>query len=60
MVRLALALQLSLLACHSVIAAEVTARKNVLLIVSDDLTAGALSCYGNTVCQTPHIDQLAA
>lgn len=33
---------------------------NVLLIVSDDLTATALSCYGNTVCQTPNIDTLAA
>ncbi|MBI1349234.1 sulfatase-like hydrolase/transferase [bacterium] len=51
---------LSLCVGHSVIAADVPARKNVLLIVSDDLTAGALSCYGNTVCQTPHIDQLAA
>ena len=33
---------------------------NVLLIISDDLTATAVSSYGNTLCQTPHIDQLAA
>jgi iduronate 2-sulfatase len=33
--------------------------KNVLMIVSDDLKASALGCYGNRVCQTPHIDQLA-
>nr|WP_238397788.1 sulfatase [Anatilimnocola aggregata] len=33
---------------------------NVLLIMSDDLTATALSCYGNSLCQTPHIDRLAA
>jgi iduronate 2-sulfatase len=33
---------------------------NVLFIISDDLTATALSCYGNTVCQTPHIDAIAA
>ncbi|OUT55815.1 MAG: iduronate-2-sulfatase [Rhodopirellula sp. TMED11] len=33
---------------------------NVLLIVSDDLTPTALSCYDNKVCQTPHIDSLAA
>lgn len=33
---------------------------NVLFIISDDLTATALSCYGNKVCQTPHIDAIAA
>ena len=32
---------------------------NVLFIISDDLTANALSCYGNTVCETPNIDRLA-
>ena len=33
---------------------------NVLFIISDDLTAKALSCYGNEVCKTPNIDALAA
>ena len=33
---------------------------NVLFIISDDLTANALSCYGNTVCSTPNIDAIAA
>ena len=33
---------------------------NVLFIISDDLTATALSCYGNTVCKTPNIDRIAA
>ena len=33
---------------------------NVLFIISDDLTATALSCYGNQVCSTPNIDSLAA
>ena len=33
---------------------------NVLFIISDDLSATALSCYGSKVCQTPHIDGLAA
>ncbi|MDH3584138.1 MAG: sulfatase-like hydrolase/transferase, partial [Phycisphaerae bacterium] len=33
---------------------------NVLFIISDDLTYTALSCYGNTVCQTPNIDRIAA
>ncbi|GAB4162719.1 MAG: sulfatase [Planctomycetaceae bacterium] len=37
-----------------------TQRYNVLFIISDDLTATALSCYGNTVCKTPNIDRLAA
>jgi iduronate 2-sulfatase len=32
---------------------------NVLFIISDDLTYTALSCYGNTVCNTPNIDRLA-
>ena len=33
---------------------------NVLFIISDDLTATALSCYGNSACQTPNIDAIAA
>ena len=41
-------------------AAHNAGRYNVLFIISDDLTATALSCYGNTVCRTPHIDSLAA
>ena len=36
------------------------AQQNVLFIISDDLTATALSCYGNTICKTPNIDRLAA
>ena len=32
---------------------------NVLFIISDDLSATALSCYGNDVCKTPNIDRLA-
>ncbi|MDA7896342.1 sulfatase [Akkermansiaceae bacterium] len=34
--------------------------KNVLFIVSDDLKASALGCYGNKICKTPHLDRLAA
>lgn len=37
-----------------------TKNYNVLFLIADDLTATALSCYGNAVCQTPHIDRLAA
>lgn len=33
---------------------------NILFIMADQLTALALSAYGNTVTHTPHIDHLAA
>ncbi len=38
---------------------EQPGKYNVLFIISDDLTATALSCYGNEVCSTPNIDSLA-
>ena len=34
-------------------------KPNVLFIISDDLTATALGCYGNPLCRTPNIDRLA-
>lgn len=34
--------------------------KNVLMIISDDLKADALPCYGDSVCETPNLDALAA
>ncbi len=33
---------------------------NVLFIISDDLTATAVSSYENKVCKTPNIDKLAS
>ena len=33
--------------------------KKRLLIVSDDLKADALGCYGSEIAQTPNVDQLA-
>jgi iduronate 2-sulfatase len=44
--------------CGSAALAE--GKYNVLFIISDDLTATALSCYGNEVCRTPNIDRLAS
>lgn len=35
-------------------------KPNVLFIISDDLTATAVSSYENKACATPNIDQLAA
>jgi choline-sulfatase len=35
-------------------------RPNFLLLMADQLTAGALRAYGNRVCRTPNIDRLAA
>src|SRR5439155_9755656 len=49
-----------LVALGPVNAADPAKRPNVLLIISDDLTATALSCYGNAICKTPNIDRLAA
>ena len=44
------------LGSHFVTAAE---RPNFLFILTDDQSPETLSCYGNTVCQTPNIDRLA-
>ena len=57
---LATSLGVLLIAFASLSSAADARRMNVLLIMSDDLTATALSCYGNKICQTPNIDRLAA
>lgn len=53
-------LLLALLLALEMVTAADRRRPNVLFIISDDLTATALSCYGNKICQTPNIDRLAA
>jgi arylsulfatase A-like enzyme len=35
-------------------------RPNIILIVANGLSAGDLSCYGQTLFQTPNLDKLAA
>jgi len=41
-------------------AASAPARPNILFIFSDDHAQHAISAYGSTVNQTPHLDRLAA
>ena len=36
------------------------ARPNILFILTDDQAPHTLSVYGNKICQTPHLDKLAA
>jgi uncharacterized sulfatase len=43
---------------HSALLAADTPRRNVLLIVTDDMN-NDLACYGNPTVQSPHIDRLA-
>lgn len=43
-----------------VLAADPSARPNVVLIMTDNHGAWSLGCYGNPDIKTPHIDRLAA
>ncbi len=44
----------------SILAFSQEKKLNVLFIIADDLTATAVSSYGNKACQTPNIDKLAS
>ncbi len=52
-----IALILTLLAMDPVTAGDQT--PNFIIIFTDDMGYGDLSCYGNTITKTPHIDRLA-
>lgn len=43
-----------------ILSANQTKIKNVLFLISDDLKASVLGCYGNKVCKTTNIDKLAS
>ncbi|MCA9004696.1 MAG: arylsulfatase [Planctomycetaceae bacterium] len=55
--RLSFIICILLLSINSIDAAS---RPNVILIMSDDQGYGELSCHGNPILKTPHLDQLAA
>ena len=45
--------------CTKVVKEAVSHKSNVILIVADDLGYGDLSCYGQKILRTPHIDKMA-
>ena len=59
MPRFQIAVALLILAFAGLRSAHATDRPNILFILTDDQSPETLSCYGNTVCQTPNLDRLA-
>ena len=54
-----LILFLTALAVHSSHAADLSgSRPNIILVMTDDQGMGDLSCLGNEVLRTPHLDRL--
>ncbi|MCW9706629.1 sulfatase [Fodinibius salsisoli] len=49
-----------MLCCSLLTSAQELEKPNVLFIISDDLTATAVSAYGNKLDTTPNIDRLAS
>jgi arylsulfatase A-like enzyme len=45
--------------CGVVLAAEATAKPNILLIYGDDIGYGDFGCYGAKAVKTPNVDRLA-
>ena len=57
--KISLTLLLALFLSPLIPQSEVVAKKpNVILIMTDDQGYGDLSCHGNPILQTPHLDQL--
>jgi iduronate 2-sulfatase len=56
---LACALTLALILTASIASAATARIKNVLFLISDDLKASTLGCYGDPFVRTPNIDALA-
>ena len=54
------ALAVALVAAFPLPAADQNAKRNIVLIMADDLGYGDLGCYGQQMIHTPHIDSLAA
>ncbi|MEZ6064842.1 MAG: sulfatase-like hydrolase/transferase [Planctomycetaceae bacterium] len=53
-----------LLTCSLLVVAQAAVmqaddRPNFVFILTDDQSPETLACYGNTVCETPHLDRLA-
>ena len=59
MKRLRVVLALAGALCGLALRAEAPAKPNIIIIVTDDLGFGDLSCYGATRIHTPNVDRLA-
>ena len=44
----------------AVVTAQAAKRPNVVLVITDDQGYGDLSCHGNPILKTPHLDKLHA
>lgn len=53
-------LRILLLLCGLCSAAFAAEKPNIIFLLTDDQTIGALGCYGNQDVITPHLDQLAS
>ena len=49
-----------LLALHAAEKTTAASKPNILLLITDQQTVGALSCAGNPHVKTPNLDRLAA